>query len=491
MRKLLPPDIFSFLFILFFAFLLFILACAYPVFPPGTDHAHHALLTQYILDQETLAISWPDGTPVNYPVLFHGITCLAVQGGIPLYRAGFIFSLTLLLGSIILFFVILRMYSQDAAYFGLFLLCFSPVLLKYQLMGLYPNVLGIFLYLLLLLILVKTELQSLKASTLCGVVAGCLILTHGIAAITGGIIIISFVTASYLFHRPAKKKYLIPLVAAAVLVSLPWSLRIVPILASGHHTLYAPARVIVPKSFVQSFVEDFGVLFFLAAGSVIVLRKRRYPQSFLATAIIWWVLLLLLSLTVWGHRFKMEAVLPAGILSGMVMAELTKHRYFLIVLMICVGVQTAGFSSLYIPSITHDSRLEMENLTAMIWTKDHTLEDTKFYFPVLLHPLYMEIVAQRVPVNAAARSSAEMEFFPFQADSRALAHPEVLGALLDRNSEYIYLSNRGALTFFNNQPFSSFAYLQQHFDIFTGVYACGRVMVYHIECSPPGKFSYI
>jgi len=486
-----PPLLFPFLFLIFFSLLLILLGYAYPIFPPGTDPPHHALLSRHILDQKTLAIYWPDGAPVNYPLFLHAITSLAAICGIPLYRAGFILSLALLLGSVVLVFLLLRRYSPDAAYFSLFLLCFSPVLLKYLLAGLYPNVLGMFLYLLLLILLVKTELESVKASLLCGFILGLLVLTHGIAAITGGIIVISFIVVCWLTRNAVRKEHILILAVTAVLVSLPWSFRIVPRLISGHHLLYAPRWITTSKGVVHQLFEEYGILLFLAAGGAATIKKMERTLKFLGlTAFIWGLLLLILSFSVWGHRFLMETVIPAGILSGLFLAELKKYKYFLPVLVVCLVVQTALFSSMYIPQLTFETDLERENLYTMLWVQDNTVVDAGFYHAVLLYPIYVRVIAQRDPVNVSVRSSAEKRFYPFQADLRTLAHPQVLKALQD-NAAYVYLCNVEVFTFYEDQPFSPSVYLEENSHIFTGVYASGRARIYHIEGHSAENYHFI
>jgi hypothetical protein len=474
--------VFPFLFFIFFSVLLIILLCTYSVFPPGTDHSHHALLTRYVLDQKTLMLSWPEGTPVNYPPFFHVLAAAATLCGIPIYRAGFILSVIFMLGTVILVYITLKTRSRDAAYFGLFLLCFTPVFIKYQLIGLYPNVFGMFLYCLLLVVLVKTHLCSLRASLICGIIMGLLVLTHGIAALTGGIILLSFGIAQHLLHNPVKKTHIVIIVAVAVLISLPWSFNTVPRLLSGHHRLFAPGWFVISKSFAQKILEDFGILFFLAAGSILIVRKIE-RNSLLLTVVMWWFFLLVLSLSAWRPRFLMETVMPASMASAIVLAEVKTHRLFPVILLVSVVIQAAVFSNLYIPGLSFDTNLERENLYTISWTQENTAEDARFYHPILLYPLYVEIIAQRRTVNVLARSSAEERITPFQIDSRALAHPQVLRALQNEQVTYIYLSSRKAFTFYGCQPFLFSQNLQQNPDIFTGIYACGRVMVYHIEVS--------
>lgn len=476
-----PPLLFPFVFLIFFSLLLILLGYAYPIFPPGTDPPHHALLSRYILDQKTLAIYWPDGTPVNYPLFFHAIASLTAICGIPLYRAGFILSLVLLVGNVVLVFLLLRIYSLDVAYFSLFFLCFSPVLLKYLLAGLYPNVLGMFLYLLLLLLLVKIGLKSVKTSLLCGFILGLLVLTHGIAAITGDIIVTSFIIVSWLTHNTVRKEYILILAVTAVLVSLPWSFRIVPRLISGHHLLYAPRWITTSRGVVHQLFEEYGVLLFLAAGGAATIRKMEKTLTFVGlTACIWGLLLLVLSFSVWGHRFLMETVIPAGILSGLFLQELRKHKYFLPVLVVCLVFQTALFSSMYIPQLTFEADLERENLYTMLWIQDNTVVDAGFYHAILLYPIYVRVIAHRDPVNVSVRSSADERFYPFQADLRTLAHPQVLRVLQD-NAAYVYLCNVESFTFYEDQPFSPSAYLEENPHIFAGIYASGKARIYLIE----------
>jgi hypothetical protein len=474
--------VFPFLFFIFFSILLVILLCTYPIFPPGTDHSHHALLTRYVLDQKTLLLSWPEGTPVNYPPFFHVLAAAATLCGIPIYRAGFILSVIFMLGTVILVYITLKTYSRDAGYFGLFLLCFTPVFIKYQLIGLYPNVLGMFLYCFLLVVLVRTQLCSFKAALICGIIIGVLVLTHGIAALTGGIILLSFGIAQYLLHNPVKKTHIVIIVVTAVLISLPWSYSIIPRLLSGHHHLFAPGWFVISRSFAEEILEDFGILFFLAAGSILIMRK--IARNFLLlTVVLWLFFLLILSLSVWRPRFLMEAVIPASMASAIVLAEVKTHRLFPVILLASLLMQAAVFSNMYIPRLQSDTSLERENLYTISWARDNTAEDAKFYHPILLYPLYIEIIAQRRTVNVLARSSAEERITPFQVDSRALAHPQVLKALQNQQVTYIYLSSTKAFTFYGRQPFSFSQNLRQNPDVLTGIYACGRVMVYYIEIS--------
>lgn len=483
-----PSAVFPFLFVLFFSLLLILLGYAYPIIPPGSDPPHHALLTHYILEQKTLAIHWSDGTSVNYPLFFHVLAGAVTIGGIPLYRAGFILSLGLLLGNVILFFLVVRRFSSDAAYFGLFLLCLSPALLTYELVGLYPNILGMFLYLLMLLLLLRNGF-TLRISLACGVITGMLVLTNGIAAVTGIIIVISYITALYFQHSPPRTRYLLTFAATAVLISLPWSLTVFPRLLAGHHLLYAPGWTTYSESLARRLFKDFGILPLLAVGSILTVKKMKKNTQFLfLIASIWLFLLLILSLSVWGHRFLLEAVIPLCVVSALFLEEIKQKKYFIIIFLLCVSIQPAVFSNRYVPALTFDPRLEQENLHTLGWIQDNTLEDASFYHAILLYPVYVTVISQREVINVSVKSAAEERIYPFYVDLETLACPQVLKALQERGVSYVYLANREALTYSEDESFSPFAYLEEN-RVFMDVYAGGRTRIYLIIFAETENFS--
>jgi hypothetical protein len=417
-----------------------------------------------ILDQKTLFLFWESGQPVSYPPVFATFSALiSAIFNTPSFRGVWAFVIILLCLQVFVAYLLGKelggkhMGLASAFFFGMGTYPWTPFLYG----GMYANILGHTVMLLLLYLIAKCRLSSKKHILISGLILTLLVMSHAVSLVS---FLLAFVSLNiFLIYKKEGMNIenIGGFFCVGILFALPWLIHIYPSLA---------LKVPIPHEVVLGPTEGIRMIYYrfglLPLFSLIALYPLIKKKSSCIVFLLWALFLFLLSMSFWGNRFGMELYLPLDFLAACGFVFLSEKSYYLLKKKNPVSIIFLSFifyfllfstdNLLYQPSRFTTFEVDEYNYKALKWIKNNTQEDSIFYASTVSSYVgYISVYAERKVTNYTISSSAEEQpILPIEL--LQIEKPENFGkevfydTLLKFNVTYIYLFHKGGVSEWRN-----------------------------------------